>query len=237
VAFTRAKDGLIVWGPFADSEKYPNDVNSYLRMAVMQTFKDFFKMPQSVDSAPNCELFTILGSVPFDKRVAFDSNSLVSAARIQTGNWREKLRFRTRSTDFFIQSIKSVRDKVNFGTLMHEALARCRKVDNSKAQESEVLASLNKLFASAHLKDWFSDKWIATVEQAILNTDGNILIPDRIIENESLAIVIDYKFGEPRPEHHDQVRVYMALYQSMNPQKIVQGKLYYATSDTVEAVV
>ena len=46
-------------------------------------------------------------------------------------------------------------------------------------------------------------------EQELLLADGTILRPDRITRKGNELAVIEYKTGNKRPEHEDQVRSYL----------------------------
>jgi CRISPR/Cas system-associated exonuclease Cas4 (RecB family) len=48
-------------------------------------------------------------------------------------------------------------------------------------------------------------------------------------------IVVDFKFGHPRPEYQEQVKEYMQLLQPMGYQQ-VEGYLWYVYSNKIEEV-
>ena len=48
-------------------------------------------------------------------------------------------------------------------------------------------------------------------------------------------IVVDFKFGSPKDEYHDQVRQYMSLLASMGHQHI-SGYLWFVYSNKIEEV-
>ena len=59
--------------------------------------------------------------------------------------------------------------------------------------------------------------------------------PDRVITDGKQMIVIDFKFGKPKPEYHEQVRQYMALLQEMGHQNVT-GYLWYVYTNQIETV-
>ena len=67
--------------------------------------------------------------------------------------------------------------------------------------------------------------------------NGNVHAPrpDRVMMRGDEAIVVDYKFGLPRPDYHEQVRHYCQLLQQMGKQN-VKGYLWYVASGIVEPV-
>ena len=48
-------------------------------------------------------------------------------------------------------------------------------------------------------------------------------------------VVVDFKFGHPCADHHDQVREYMQLLQSMGHNNI-HGYLWYVYANQIEEV-
>ena len=59
--------------------------------------------------------------------------------------------------------------------------------------------------------------------------------PDRVMTDGQETHVVDFKFGKPHDDYHDQVREYMQLLRSMGlPQ--VKGWLWYVYSNKIEEV-
>ena len=86
---------------------------------------------------------------------------------------------------------------------------------------------------------WFSDKYNVLNESSILNTDGTLSRPDRVLTNGSSAIVVDYKFGEyisGNKKYHKQVQRYMQLLMEMDFTS-VKGFLWYPVAGVVEPVL
>ena len=50
-------------------------------------------------------------------------------------------------------------------------------------------------------------------------------------------VVVDFKFGSPKPEYYDQVREYLALIKTMQPEAEVDGYLWFVYSNKIEEVV
>ena len=59
---------------------------------------------------------------------------------------------------------------------------------------------------------------------------------DIVIINDNRITVIDFKFGSPDREHHDQVKAYKELMRAMYPEKQVEGYLWYIYSGKTEEV-
>ncbi|HDP74266.1 MAG TPA: hypothetical protein ENN49_00015 [Bacteroidales bacterium] len=81
----------------------------------------------------------------------------------------------------------------------------------SANQRQNVYNSLNSILNQEPYKQWFSEMWEVKNEASIINTDGSIYRPDRVLTGENHAIVIDFKFGSPSPKHREQVEQYKKL--------------------------
>jgi ATP-dependent exoDNAse (exonuclease V) beta subunit len=97
---------------------------------------------------------------------------------------------------------------------------------------------LQKRLKNPRVADWFSDRWTLFNECSILSLkDGQVCQhrPDRVMTDGHQWIVVDFKFGSPKPEYQDQVRQYMKLLADMGHQNI-RGYLWYVYSNSIEEV-
>ena len=109
---------------------------------------------------------------------------------------------------------------------------------------------LQKRLKDKRVADWFSDRWTLFNECSILSVeDGQVCQqrPDRVMTDGHEWIVVDFKFGSPKPEYHDQVRRYMNLLAEMtapasslaaSPTSLptIRGYLWYVYSNQIEEV-
>ena len=102
-----------------------------------------------------------------------------------------------------------------------------------------IAKMLRKRLSHPKVADWFSPRWTLFNECSILFTDqtGRVIErrPDRVMTDGKEWIVIDFKFGSPKPEYHDQVREYIQLLSTMGHQHIT-GYLWYIYSNQIEEV-
>ena len=68
--------------------------------------------------------------------------------------------------------------------------------------------------------------------------DGNVVErrPDRVMTNGQEWVVVDFKFGSPKDEYHNQVREYMQLLVNMGHTNI-KGYLWFVYSNKIEEVI
>ena len=109
--------------------------------------------------------------------------------------------------------------------------------DNDVTRE-KVTNMLHKRLESNRVKDWFSDHWKLYNEYSIVfMKDGKLMErrPDRVMTNGEETHVVDFKFGRPHEEYHEQVQEYMQLLRSMGLPN-VKGWLWYVYSNKIEEV-
>ena len=98
---------------------------------------------------------------------------------------------------------------------------------------------LRKRLEDKRVNDWFSGRWTLFNECSILSVDaqGNIQErrPDRVMTNGQETHVVDFKFGSPKAEYHEQVREYMHLLSNMG-HTCIKGWLWYVYSNKIVEV-
>ena len=113
-----------------------------------------------------------------------------------------------------------------------------------------ITEMIQERLKNPRVSDWFSGHWKQFNECSILSIeDGQVCQhrPDRVITDGHQWIVIDFKFGSPKPEYHDQVRRYMQLISDMTDSgeslashlslsTSIKGYLWYVYSNHIEEV-
>ncbi|MBQ4388117.1 MAG: UvrD-helicase domain-containing protein [Prevotella sp.] len=109
---------------------------------------------------------------------------------------------------------------------------------DDEVTREKVTGLIRKRLEDRRVTDWFSDRWQLFNECTILTYENGLAKerrPDRVMTDGHETHVVDFKFGQPRPEHHEQVSEYMQLLQSMGlPQ--VRGWLWYVYMNKIEEV-
>ena len=143
---------------------------------------------------------------------------------IQTGNVLHQLFSTIRTTD----DIDDALHELQFEGVIYD--------DHITADK--ITEMLRKRLSNPKVADWFSPRWTLFNECTILSVeDGEVREhrPDRVMTDGHEWIVVDFKFGSPKPEYHDQVRAYMDLLASMGHTHIT-GYLWYVYSNKIEEV-
>lgn len=102
----------------------------------------------------------------------------------------------------------------------------------------KISSMLRKRLQNNKVADWFSDRWMLFNECSILSVEnGNVIErrPDRVMTDGKEWVVVDFKFGSPKDEYHDQVREYMQLLADMG-HKNIKGYLWFVYSNNIQEV-
>jgi ATP-dependent exoDNAse (exonuclease V) beta subunit len=104
----------------------------------------------------------------------------------------------------------------------------------------ELLKYIHELLDNPQVSNWFDPHWQVINERSILTAGHGsqgvtTYRPDRVITDGKQTIVIDFKTGEPKKSHHDQVRNYVYLLRQMGYAQ-VEGYLWYIRTNDIQLV-
>ena len=216
VAFTRAKEGLYVFGKRGAKASRSGLIEQCLPLVAQE-------MPEAILSGLEEEK-GILQSQAFIE--ADESDEIERLNYIQTGSVLHQIFSMIRTTDDIEDALKQLQFE---GVLYDEQITPER-----------ITAMLRKRLQDPRVADWFSPRWTLFNECTILTMeDGEVKErrPDRVMTDGQHWVVVDFKFGSPKPEYGDQVREYMALIKTMQPEAEVNGYLWFVYSNKIEEVV
>ena len=139
------------------------------------------------------------------------------------------------------------------GELLHELLSRLRTGNELKRELKKMLLegiiatqkesdNIEKLITKAldnpQAAEWFSGRYKLYNECTILCKEKEKTTtkrPDRVMIDGENAIVVDFKFGTPHPEHIEQVKSYMELLGKMSYTNVT-GYLWYVYKNDIKKV-
>ena len=175
---------------------------------------------------------------------------------IETFDIKTEFRQSNKSRDFIEgDNEQEAVSYVKAGSVLHEIFSTIRTTaDISQAllrlqhdgilyddevTREKITSMLRKRLEDKRFREWFSDRWTLFNECSILSldADGNMKErrPDRVMTDGHETHVVDFKFGSPKAEYHEQVREYMTLLSSMGMPN-VKGWLWYVYNNKVEEV-
>ena len=155
---------------------------------------------------------------------------------------RGRLRLSEDAMDFFHEDEAGVSASNRIrGIVLHDILSHVRTsedlgkaVDHARmsgdltGDEAETARELlTAALDSVKERGWFAeDVEMMYNEVSLIDTDGEIYRPDRVMIRDGKVIVVDYKFGEHRRTYEKQVRKYMDIWRRMG-YETVSGFLWY----------
>ena len=132
-----------------------------------------------------------------------------------------------------------------FSTVLTEAdieprlkeLEQAGIIYNDDITSRELQNKISCALSNEKVKNWFSPRWKLFNECTILDYDketGDVYEhrPDRVMTDGKEMIVVDFKFGKPRDEYHEQVQRYMRLLMRMG-YKQVSGYIWYVLRNEI----
>ncbi|WBX76956.1 UvrD-helicase domain-containing protein [Tenacibaculum ovolyticum] len=119
---------------------------------------------------------------------------------------------------------------IEFGNLIHEMMAKIitkKDVETivnkyeqegiiNKEQAKAICADINKIVNHVELQNYYSNNVTIYNEREIVDVDNQIMIPDRLVVENDVVTIIDYKTGKPSKSYHQQLLRYERVLKSMN---------------------
>jgi len=265
VAFTRAKKGLYVFGKRGAKASRSGLIEQCLPLVAQEMPEAILSGIEEEKGKLQFSLASLTSSVrktnqaskpttnPFlqpAEPVAVDFHYMESQVNFRQSN---------RSQAFIEADESDELERLNYiqtGSVLHQIFSMIRTTDDiedalkqlqfegvlydEQITPERITAMLRKRLQDPRVADWFSPRWNLFNECTILTIeDGEVKErrPDRVMTDGQHWVVVDFKFGSPKPEYDDQVREYMALIKTMQPEAEVNGYLWFVYSNKIEEVV
>ena len=255
VALTRAVDELHIYCPMPDAAKGSiKTVGDLVYYSIIDPSDSSNIVKLSDYYSEETTSLTMDNEHKMEKSVRNKDNKGFRLSRFSNVPWEDKLAVLSHSNDFFIQTSPFLQERINHGLFMHEVMSQIEFAEDAPQvlqrmvfqgriteEQRQVLQQLlDNAFQDPQIGQWFSHEWQQVItERALLTTEGNIRIPDRVLVGKDKTVVIDFKFGKAREEYHEQIIEYADLLASMkNPTyPPVEAYLYYVETGKTEKVI
>ncbi len=166
---------------------------------------------------------------------------------------RGRLRYSEDAAEFFSQESQSGISASNRvrGIVLHDLLAKVRVPgDLDQAVDAELASGTMTTVESKEVRDllrsrisdaiklgWFPDDPLKVLnESSIIDVDGQVYRPDRVVDDGGKIMVIDYKFGEHYQKYERQLRKYMQMWKDMGYAD-VSAYLWYVHTGEIKEVL
>ncbi len=162
---------------------------------------------------------------------------------------RGRLKFTADALDFFSEDGEagiSASNRIK-GVVLHDILAGVERPEDlegavrqalqtglvtaDEADEAERL--LSERIASAEKRGWFPQRCDRILnEGSLIDADGEVYRPDRVVVTGGKVVIIDYKFGEHYGKYERQLRKYSEIWKGLGYSD-VSAFLWYVQTDEV----
>lgn len=244
VAFTRAKEELLLFTPLPKNENNINSVSGLLYRCVTRAF-DKETVHDCVDLTAGFDPETKRYELGLPHLTAPDKETEVEEMGMpvyKSYDFRERLQLRLYGKGYF-----GDRQERSYGTLMHEILSTIRYVADlddalvpyilsgqvGKEQAGMLKSKIVAWISTPEVVSWFSPDVKVLNEVEILRSDGIFYRPDRVVIDNGKTDVIDYKFGNVERESYKiQVSRYVSLIRGMGFSE-VRGYIWYVEMNKI----
>lgn len=235
VGFTRAEERMYVFSGMPGQD--PSKCSSVSDMLAYYY--------QSINEWSSGKLIYNFG-LPVKRKQKEVSNPTLDF-ELQTFNsnlWRESIKMRTAAPSIWNTTMAET--KKDYGNIVHTALAKVKVLGDVeialKAMLAEGLitteeqekhkATLDKILRIPALLPHFAEGLVVKNEAEIVTAQGELYRPDRVVLNGKKAVIIDYKTGEERKKHKEQIIGYSDLLVQMG-YTVTERLLVYIESEKV----
>jgi hypothetical protein len=188
------------------------------------------------------------GEISENRRETTDNMNLLSS-KYSVGQTVESLKLKLHGENYFSPGKIEVRNKINYGKLMHEVFEGITTPSNisfavrklvlegklPEEESSDIEKKVYTLISTPQVADWFMPGNEVMTEAGILMPSGNLRRPDRVIFKDGKTIIIDFKFGEENPHYAKQVDQYRSLLIEMG-YKNIEAFIWYVDRDKILSV-
>ncbi len=213
VALTRAIQGLYV---FSDEEKgsrttYASLLKTYLSQNVaVQANTSEYSFGQLTPQQRQKDLVTKETFIPYiyTTNLSGKNNPIKLAPSLYTEKNKEAI-MQGNLVHSLMAAIHTKEDII-------PAVSEMRNLGTLSAQESHYYENLAlQIVTHKKLAGYFKQEIEAYNEKELLDMDGSLARPDRIVIANNTAILIDYKTGEPKEAHVNQLAHYGSILSKM----------------------
>ena len=164
---------------------------------------------------------------------------------------RGRLKFTADALDFFSKDGEtgvSASNRIK-GVVLHDILAHVNVPEDLEgavrqavqageltgAEADEAYRLLSERIAAAADRGWFpSDADRILNEASLIDTDGQICRPDRVVIADGKVIIIDYKFGEHHRIYERQLKKYAGIWSRLGYEDVTSYLWYVHTDEVVK---
>ncbi len=240
VAFTRAEHNLLILGKYKKKLETVDDIKN-----VSDLLQESVLEIEGIFDEENFHFQRGNLNGHLSKKAHQIDNLLKQSPEICTVSFTSKafnpeksiFKQSNQSRQFISTEESPSQEYIAYGNTMHSIFSRINTLSDIEPtiqrlsfegiirpeEKEKYIQDIKNAITQSNAEDWFSDQYQVYNECEIIIKENNIIThkrPDRVIIKEKEVIIIDYKFGTPRPSHTRQMLEYVDLMKKMNYEKI-----------------
>ncbi len=159
------------------------------------------------------------------------------------------INLRMESEEFFSSKPSEKSSSIKHGKVMHSLFANIittndietavqKLISEGLAEREEKISlpnELKRILSQEPAKSWFSGHWNVKNEASIITPEGRTYRPDRFMEKDGHALVVDFKFGAELSSHKKQLNNYTNLISQMGYSS-AKGYIWYVDKGNIVEV-
>ncbi len=218
VGFTRAEERMYVLSGMPS--KKPENFSSVSDMLAY-----YYQSTNEWSDGKNIYTF---GTEVTHKQSAKQKETLnFELSTFNSNRWRESIKMRAAAPSIWNTNMAEV--KKDYGNIVHTALAKVKIAEDidialssmsaegliTNQEMDDLKITLSKILKLPKLAIHFEKGLTIKNEAEIVTSSGELYRPDRVVINGKNAVIIDYKTGEERKKHQEQIIRYSDLLSQM----------------------
>lgn len=216
VGLTRAEERMYVFT--GKPSKTPSNLGSASDM-----FAHFLDQKGEWNEAKHVYMFGIAQAHNTSSTGSKKETLNYSLSAFNSNQWRENIKMRAAAPS--IWNTEMANSKKEYGLIVHSALSKiklkadieptlysmCAQGLITNEEKTNLIEVITRIVNLPELKDYFSEGFTVRNEAEIITLSGELFRPDRVLIKEKTAVVIDYKTGEVKSKHKEQILKYSDL--------------------------
>ncbi len=236
VSFTRAKKELIIFSPMPKLRKDKGYTISKISDLLYHSLRD------NLDEFNSYNIGEWSVAYHPNDTISTSNQSDFSFVSIPIG---DRLKLALSGKEFFIEEnirgrgviYHDILSKISIEEDLENAIKSC--VSEGKLSNVDYLSIYNMLTEQLKLvrnRHWFDGSYRHLNEFTIIDKDGSLHRPDRVMISDNNVVIVDYKFGKLKEKkYNDQIGRYIHLIREMGYQSVT-GYLWFFDDSTIEQV-
>ncbi len=230
VACTRPEEELYIITSYQKTKSEASvkeNLNSYLQEVIFS----MATLMQKTEDTDNLQSYTTGQKTHKKNSVNKQDESEFTLSHYEVGHGNMKMK---------LPSSAIVTKEITHGKLVHQILSEITHLKDAETilesyrLEKQATDDVRKILEEPQVKQWFSDDADVFLEQPILQKNGIVSIPDRVVILQNEAIIIDFKTGAPNTKYHKQLQSYKDALYELGYEKVRAAILYITNLEIVQ---